>query len=49
MAQYVEYTDGIDTYRDGVRDGAFVRDKALTVTAFAGTEGLDWENISSLS
>jgi hypothetical protein len=49
MAAFVEYTDGIDTYRDGVRDGAYVIDKALTATGFAGTEGVDWENISSLS
>jgi hypothetical protein len=49
MAQFVEYTDGIDTYRDGVRDGAYVIDVALTVTGFAGTEGVDWENISSMS
>ena len=49
MANFVTYTDGIDTYRDGVRGGAYVIDKALTATGFAGVEDLDWENIYTLS
>ncbi len=43
--QYVTYTDGSAKYRDGVRDGKYVIDKALTATGFAGTENIDWENI----
>lgn len=45
MNQYVIYTDGVATWRDGVRSGRFVIDVTLTVTGFAGTEDLDWENI----
>lgn len=48
-AQYVLYTDGTTLFRDGVRDGAFVTDKALTATGFAGTEGVDWINIETLN
>lgn len=43
--QYQIYTDGTTTYRDGVRDGKYVIDKALTATGFSGTEGIDWENV----
>lgn len=32
-------------FRDGVRNGEFVVDKALTATGFSGTEGVDWVNI----
>ena len=48
--QYREYKDPItdDIYRDGVRDGKFVVDKALTATGFDGIEGIDWENISEI-
>jgi len=46
--QYQVYTDGVDTYRDGVRAGAYVIDHALTATGFAGTEGVDWENIETI-
>jgi len=47
MAQYVEYTDGLTTYRDGVRDGKFVLDVELNPDpGFEGTEDIDWENIS---
>jgi hypothetical protein len=49
MAQYVEYSDGVDTYRDGVRGGAYVIDKELTATGFAGTEDVDWENLRTLA
>jgi hypothetical protein len=45
MAQYRYYTDGIGTYRDGVRGGDFVVDKTLTATGFSGVQDIDWENI----
>ena len=43
MAQYTYYEDPItgDIYRDGVRDGFFVIDKALTPLGFDGTESTD--------
>lgn len=43
MAQYTYYEDPItrDEYRDGVRDGKFVIDKALTGLGFSGTESID--------
>ena len=47
MAQYQIYTDNSITFRDGVRNGAYVIDKALTLTGFSGTEGIDWENIET--
>lgn len=43
--QYQEYTDGIDTFRDGVRGGSYVIDKALTPTGFNGIINIDWENL----
>ena len=48
--QYREYVDPVtdDVYRDGVRDGKFVVDKALTATGFDGTEDVDWENITEI-
>lgn len=46
MEQYRYYTDGVSTFRDGVRNLAYVIDKALTPTGFNGTEGVDWENIA---
>lgn len=55
MAQYNTYTDGTNDYRDGVRDGAYVIDKALTETGFAGTESTDegitgdWVNLKQIS
>ena len=55
MAQYGIYTDGADTYRDGVRDGAYIIDVALTPTGFDGTESSDegatgdWINLSTLA
>lgn len=49
MTQYVTYTDGVDTFRDGVRDGTYVIDKALTPLGFGGTEGIDWENVEAVS
>ncbi len=47
ITQYEEYTDGVNTVRQGVRDGAFVQDIALTETGFSGEEGIDWENVRS--
>lgn len=44
---YVVYTDGVDTFRDGSRDGAFVTDQTLTPTGFAGDEDTDWANVDS--
>jgi hypothetical protein len=46
--QYIEYTDGVDTYRDGVRNGNWVVDVELTPTGFAGDEDTDWENIEEI-
>jgi hypothetical protein len=45
LGQYVIFTDGISTWRKGVRFEAFVLDKTLTPTGFTGTEGLDWINV----
>jgi hypothetical protein len=47
MEQYRLYTDGSYIYRDGVRNGKFVIDKALTALGFDGDEGelLDWMNL----
>ena len=47
----VEYTDGLNTFQDGSRNGSFVIDVELTVTGFGGTkstdEGVtgDWMNL----
>ena len=47
--QYRVYTDGVDTFRDGVRDGAYVIDKSLTgdEDGFDLAEGIGWENIET--
>ena len=45
--QYRYYTDGVGTYRDGVRNGMFVVDKELTPLGFDGVEDTDWENIET--
>ena len=53
MAQYVEYTDGIAIFRDGVRDGKYRIDKELTPLGFYGIESTDsgatgdWVNIET--
>lgn len=47
--QYIYYTDGTYYWRKGVRDSKYVIDKTLTVTGFNGTEGVDWENVWSLT
>jgi hypothetical protein len=46
---YVEYTDGVSTFRQGSRDGNFVTDQVITLTGFDGTEGVDWENIEEIT
>jgi len=43
--QYRYFTDGTDSFREGVRDGSFVLDKTLTDTGFLGTKNTDWENL----
>jgi nitrous oxidase accessory protein NosD len=54
MSQYVTYTDSVDTFRDGVRSGAYVVDKTLTITGFAGAESTDggvtgdWINLQTI-
>jgi hypothetical protein len=46
---YLYYTDGIEIWRKGVRNGLYVIDHALTSIGFAGYENSDWENIWSIS
>lgn len=46
MEQYRYYSDGVTIYRDGVRAGGYVIDKALTTLGFDGSEGIDWENVA---
>jgi hypothetical protein len=48
MAQYIEYTDGVITFRDGVRTEGYVIDKELTVLGFDGSVNVDWQNIETL-
>jgi hypothetical protein len=45
---YVEYTDGVSTFRQGSRDDNFVTDKTITANGFDGTENVDWENIEEV-
>lgn len=45
--QYKYFTDGITKMRDGIRDGNYVIDLALTPMGFTGTENVDWENLVS--
>lgn len=46
--QYLLYGDDYSLWRKGVRDGAFVLDKALTEGGFDGTEDTDWENVKAI-
>jgi hypothetical protein len=46
---YVEYTDGVDTFRQGSRGGEFVTDRVLTSNGFNGTINVDWENLDSIT
>ncbi len=50
-SQYREYTDGTDTMRIGVRAGSMVIDYILpgSETGFAGTEGIDWDMLTSFN
>ena len=43
--QYTTYTDGVSTFRQGVRSTFFVLDQTITPTGFAGVENTDWANI----
>jgi len=47
--QYRIFTDGISTFREGVRQitgsGYFVLDQTITVLGFSGIEDTDWANI----
>jgi len=47
MEQYTIYEEPLtgSLWRDGVRDSKWVIDKAISPTAFAGTENVDWENV----
>jgi hypothetical protein len=45
---YIEYTDGMDTFRQGSRDNSFVTDRRITIVGFDGTIDLDWENIETV-
>jgi hypothetical protein len=44
---FTTYSDGVSTYREGIRAGVYVIDKVLTSTGFAGVLGTDWSNIFS--
>ena len=46
--QYLLYGDDYSLWRKGVRDGAFVLDKALTEDGFDGVEDTDWENVKEV-
>lgn len=48
QGQYVVYTDGVATWRKGVRDTYFVLDKTLTLLGFNGDENIDWENVRQI-
>lgn len=48
-SQYYSFTDGSIIYRIGVRGTAYVRDRTLTATGFSGIEGVDWENIETIT
>lgn len=47
--QYRLFVDSSITYRIGVRGNAWVKDRTLTATGFAGIENVDWENIEMIS
>lgn len=46
--QYQIYTDGVEIFRDGVRNGAFVIDVVIGPLGFGvgAVEGVDWENLA---
>lgn len=41
----IDIDSGVSGYRQVVRNTAYCIDEELTPTGFAGTEGLDWQNI----
>jgi hypothetical protein len=43
--QYHVYTDGVSTFRQGVRSTYFVLDQTITALGFSGVENTDWANI----
>lgn len=43
--QYTTYTDGVSTFRTGVRSTYFVLDQTITALGFSGAENTDWANI----
>jgi hypothetical protein len=43
--QYTVYTDGVTTFRQGVRATFFVLDQTITALGFAGAQDTDWANI----
>ena len=43
--QYQIFTDGISTFRQGVRSGYFILDQTITELGFSGVENTDWANI----
>lgn len=51
----VEYTDGVNTFRDGSRNGSFVTDMELNATGFNGVESTDggltgdWANMTEFN
>jgi len=47
--QYTIFTDGISTWRIGVRGTIWVLDKSITALGFAGAENIDWVNVTGFS
>ena len=45
-SQYRYWSYGGASWREGVRDGNFMRDKTLTATGWSGTEDTDWRNVN---
>lgn len=50
MAQYIEFTDGTDTFRMGVRDQSYVIDKELNDNPGfdGGIENVDWTMVRTI-
>jgi hypothetical protein len=48
IVQYLIYTDGVDTWRKGVRSGEFVYDKVIGPLGFGvgSVENVDWEKVN---
>jgi len=43
---FVEWTDGVDTFRLDVRSGYLFLDQTITATGWYGELGLDWAPIT---